>query len=137
MQLSNTAKYAIKILSYMAKQEHDYLSKSKELASTLDIPYKFLTKIMTALVKGDFIISVRGREGGFKLNAPATSITILDILNYLGELADFHTCILGKGLCNPKEKCMLHDEWANPRRMIKEMFASTSIDKINSADFKL
>jgi len=137
MQLSNTSKYAIRILSYMARQEREYVHKSNELAQSLDISYKFLTKIMTELVKGEFILSIRGREGGFQLNHPASSITILDILKHFQELTDFHTCILGNGACNPHKKCILHDKWASPRQEIKNMFATTTIDIVNSGDFKL
>ena len=121
----------------MARQDSEYLYKSNELAKTLDISYKFLTKIMTELVKGKFVLSIRGREGGFKLNNPAASITVLDILKHFQALTDFHTCILGNGACDPNNKCILHDKWAAPRKDIRKMFATTTIDIVKSEDFKL
>ena len=89
MQLSNTSKYAIRILSYITKNEDKKLQNAKELSEILEIPYKFLTKIMTDLVKKEFILSIRGREGGYKLARSASSISVLDILNAFNELTHY------------------------------------------------
>lgn len=136
MQLSNTSKYAIRILSYIAKNEDKKLQNAKELSEILEIPYKFLTKIMTDLVKKEFILSIRGREGGYKLARSASSISVLDILNAFNELTHYSECILGSQTCNPQKKCILHDQWAKPRAMIKQMFSETTLEKIEGEDFK-
>ena len=137
MQLSNTSKYAIRILSYIAKNEDKKLQNAKELSEILEIPYKFLTKIMTDLVKKEFILSIRGREGGYKLARSASSISVLDILNAFNELIHYNECILGSQTCNSQKKCILHDQWAKPRAMIKQMFSETTLEKIEGEDFKI
>ena len=137
MQLSNTSKYAVRILSYIANTKDEKLQHAKELSEILEIPYKFMTKIMTELVKSEFIISVRGREGGYKLAREASSITILEILNSFNELTHYHECILGSGACNPSKKCILHDKWAEPKHLIKKMFQETTLHNVNIEDFKL
>jgi len=66
MQLSATSQYAIRILVYMAGQKDSQSINAAELAETLLIPYKFLAKIMTSLVKVGLVESIRGKEGGYK-----------------------------------------------------------------------
>ena len=137
MQLLHSSKYAIRILSYIANHDEQQLCNAKELSETLIIPYKFLTKIMMKLVKADFIISIRGREGGYKLSRPASSITIIEILNHFNEYPEYEQCILGIGSCNAKNKCALHDQWVKPKSMIKKMFENTTLEDIDSDTFKL
>jgi len=137
MQLSNTSKYAVRILSFIANIKGEKLQNSKDISEQLEIPYKFLTKIMTELVKLGFVISVRGREGGFKLAREASEITILEILQGFNELTHYNDCILGIGRCNPHNKCILHDKWAEPKKMIKKMFQETTLLNVEVADFKI
>ncbi|QSZ42800.1 Rrf2 family transcriptional regulator [Sulfurimonas aquatica] len=136
MQLHKTSQYAIRILSYIANSS-DTLLSAKVLSETLDISYKYLTKIMTELVNGGFILSIRGREGGYKLVKSASEITILEILNYFKELEEYNECILGTGFCNPNNKCILHDQWLEPKGLITKMFAETTLDNFDSEHFKI
>jgi Rrf2 family protein len=137
MQLLNSSKYAIRILGYIANHESQQLCNAKELSEALTIPYKFLTKIMMKLVKADLVISIRGREGGYKLSKPASDITIIEILNHFNEFPEDQQCILGIGACNTKNKCALHDQWIKPKSMINKMFENTTLEDIDSDNFKL
>ena len=137
MQLLNSSKYAVRILGYIANHETQKLCNAKELSEALSIPYKFLTKIMMKLVKVDLIISIRGREGGYKLSKPASDITIIEILNHFNEFSVDKECLLGIGLCDSKKKCALHDQWVKPKNMIKKMFVTTTLADIKGENFKL
>ncbi len=137
MQLLNSSKYAIRILGYIANHKGEQLCNAKELSEALDIPYKFLTKIMMKLVNADLILSIRGREGGYKLSKPASSIAIIEVLNHFNEFPDDQQCILGIGLCDSKKKCALHDQWVQPKNMIKKMFENTTLEDIDSDSFKI
>lgn len=130
MQLHNTTQYAIRILSYLTQQENDHLLSAKEIAEKLNIPYKFLTKIMGELTKAEFIKSIRGREGGYELNKPASKINISDILNIFNDSLHEEQCILGIGFCDSKNKCALHDQWTQPKSLIEEMFNNTTLEEI-------
>ena len=139
MELNNTSQYAIRILSFIANNGNDRLISAKELSEKLDIPYKFLTKIMTDLVKLEFVISIRGREGGFKLAREASLISVMNILNAFNEFVEHERCILGIDNCagsTKKKKCILHDKWVKPKSMIIKMYEETTIENIEGSDFK-
>ena len=137
MQLTNTSKYAIRILNYIANNSNNNLLNAKELSEELDIPYKFLTKIITELVKGGFIISIRGRKGGNKLSRNATEITIMEVLNAFNEFKSYNECVLGIGKCDQVKKCALHDQWLEPKHIIEKIFKNTSIKDLDGKNFKI
>ena len=137
MQLNNTSQYIIRILSYIANDKSKSLHSAKKLSEILDIPYKFLTKIMTDLVKQKFVISLQGREGGFKLAREASQITVADILDSFNDSIDDQQCILGIGKCDGTNKCGLHDQWVEPKQLIQNMFNNTTLENLNASDIKI
>jgi len=137
MQLSNTSKYAIRILTYMADNKDTKLINATELANTLQIPYKFLTKIMTELVKEGLISSIRGREGGYTFKKEISQITVEDILKIFNDEIKEEQCILGIGLCNGQDKCALHDQWLDSKEVLQKMFRESSLDSIAGQGTKI
>ena len=137
MQLSNTSQYAIRILAYMADKKDSTLMNATQLAESLFIPYKFLTKIMTELVKADLVESIRGREGGFKLKKKSTEIMVNDILDLFNDSIKDEQCVLGIGFCNGLCKCALHDQWMEPKLLMQRMFRESSLEDIAGRGCKI
>lgn len=136
MVLQNTTQYTIRILNYLANESDNKLVSAKTLSQKLNIPYKFLTKIMTNLVKDEFVISIRGREGGFKLSRPADEINLAQVLDAASDKLEDKGCILGIGLCSDQKKCTLHDQWTKPKKLIQKMFENTTLDQLKGDEFK-
>ena len=136
MQLSNTSQYAIRILAYMADKKDSQLNAT-QLAEILYIPYKFLTKIMTELVKVDLVESIRGREGGFKLKKKSSDIMVSDILDLFNDSIKDEQCVLGIGFCNGMCKCALHDQWMEPKLLLQKMFRESSLEDIAGRGCKI
>ena len=136
MQLSNTSQYAIRILAYMADKKDSQLNAT-QLAEILFIPYKFLTKIMTDLVKVDLVESIRGREGGFKLKKKSSDIMVGDILDVFNDSIKDEQCVLGIGFCNGLCKCALHDQWMEPKLLLQKMFRESSLEDIAGRGCKI
>jgi len=130
MKLSNSSQYAIRILSFMAIQEDNKLLNATQLAQTLQIPYKFLTKIMTEVVKSGLIVSIRGREGGYKFEKPSSEIIISEILDIFNDAIKDEQCVLGIGFCNGMCKCALHDQWMEPKLLMQKMFEESTLADI-------
>ena len=136
MQLSNTSQYAIRILAYMADKKDSQLNAT-QLAEILYIPYKFLTKIMTDLVKVDLVESIRGREGGYKLKKKSSDIMVGDILDVFNDSIKDEQCVLGIGFCNDMCKCALHDQWMEPKLLLQKMFRESSLEDIAGRGCKI
>ncbi|SFV54270.1 Rrf2 family transcriptional regulator [hydrothermal vent metagenome] len=137
MKLSNTSQYAVRILSYIANHKEKTLFSATDLSNQLSIPYKFLTKIMTELVKRDLIESIRGRDGGFRLKKDAKEIKVDDILTIFNDSIKDEECILGIGFCNGKCKCALHDQWMEPKLLMQKMFRESNLEDIAGKGCKI
>jgi Rrf2 family protein len=113
------------------------LISASALSEKLDIPYKFLTKIMTTLVKADLIESIRGRDGGFRLKKEANDIKIDEILNLFHDTIKKDECLLGIGQCDTQCRCALHDQWMKPKLLLQKMFRESSLEMISKKATKI
>jgi len=137
MQLSKSSQYAIRILAYMANHKDSKLLNATELSETLLIPYKFLTKIMTEVVKSGLVISIRGRDGGYSFAKPPSEIKVNEILNIFHDSVKEEQCILGIGFCNGMCKCALHDQWMEPKLLLQKMFRESTLEEIAGQGCKI
>jgi len=129
MNFSKTAEYAIRVLSYLDR----YSEKSHSvniLHKKLNLPYKYLTKLMTELVKKGLVRASRGRDGGFSLAKDANEILLYDILEAIGEPLETGRCILGFEKCDSSNPCALHDKWSQPKKMIEDMLTTTTLKSL-------
>jgi len=121
----------------MANKEDSQLVNATELADALLMSYKFLTKIMTDLVKADMVESIRGRDGGYKLKKKSTEITVDDVLKLFNDSIEDEHCILGIGFCNGMCKCAMHDQWMEPKLLMQRMFRESSLKDIAGQGCKI
>jgi Rrf2 family protein len=137
MQLSKSSQYAIRILTYMTKYQDLQLLKATDLSEALSIPYKFLTKIMTEIVKSGLVISTRGREGGYSFAKPPSEIIISEILDIFHDAIRDEQCVLGIGFCDNVCKCALHDQWMEPKLLLQKMFRESTLEAIAQQGSKI
>ncbi len=77
--LSQKAKYALKALLYLAKQEDGQISRTIEIAEGASIPKKFLEQILLDLKRARFVSSKQGKMGGYYLVRSKDEITLSEI----------------------------------------------------------
>ncbi|OPX27745.1 MAG: hypothetical protein B1H07_00865 [Campylobacteraceae bacterium 4484_166] len=125
MQLSTTTKYAIRILGMMAKNSADKFT-AKQLSADLDIPYKYLTKIVTKLTKSDILSTTRGKYGGVYISKDIKDIKIIDIVIVFDDIND-KRCVIADIKCDFEKKCIVHEKWEKPRCAIDNFFTKTTL----------
>ncbi|MBD3799473.1 Rrf2 family transcriptional regulator [Sulfuricurvum sp.] len=130
MYFSKTTEYAIRVLSYLDRY-NDSTHSVNHLHQELGLPYKYLTRVVTDLVKKGLIVSMRGREGGVTLAKKAEDIRLCDILDAMGEPLEPNRCILGFEKCDAANPCALHDQWVAPKNMIETMLTETTLASLS------
>lgn len=103
MYITQHTDYAFRVLIYTAvnTQDNQQLVNIATIAETYQISKSHLMKVVTALVKGGFLDSVRGKGGGLRLAKMPSEIKLGDIVRYLEPLAivecmtDHNQCALG------------------------------------------
>lgn len=127
--LSNTAKYAIRAVLYVAMNGNEGEKIGiKKISSDLKIPSPFLGKIMQSLAKHKLLSSTKGPHGGFGLGKKADSITLMDIVEVVDGNDNFYDCIIGLESCKVEEKhCPIHSRYAEIRAQLREFFENKTI----------
>ncbi len=132
MQFSKTSEYAIRILTYMAHDQSKTYS-ANHLHKSLDLPYKYVTKLMTQLTKKKLTIMIRGRDGGFQIKEKLSSISVKDILSAIDENMDFDRCILGFPNCSEKSPCSMHNYWKGNKKSLNNMVNNVSLEDLKNS----
>ena len=130
MKLSTTAQYALRVLSFMAVSEEKNFS-TKKLSEELDIPYKYLTRIITNLVNANLLQSTLGRGGGISFLKKLNQIKVIDVLQAIDD-TDREDCVIGMGKCTQEKKCIVHDKWKSVKCNIERDFFDLTLDEFNN-----
>ena len=130
--LTKTSEYALRSLMYIALQtgNGDQKVGIKEIAQELELPMHFTGKILQDLVRKGLIASAKGPHGGFFLNHPASSITIMDVIREIDGTEAFKRCGLGLKHCSETHPCPLHNQFKVYRDGLAHFFATKTIQDL-------
>lgn len=86
--LSQKTRYTIRALQHLADKWQQGPIRLDAIAEAQNIPRKFLTVLLSEMVREGVVISHRGREGGYELALPPVDIRYGDIIRLTrGSLA--------------------------------------------------
>ncbi len=131
MNLSKTSKYAFRILVHMAKDEKALYS-AHQLHKDIDVPERYLRRLLTDLSKSGFIKSTQGRQGGFTFARDISKITLLQIVKAVDGLESLNECILGYETCQFNYSCPMHDVWEETKLKVINTLSKTSLKDIHN-----
>lgn len=129
--LSNTSKYALRAVIYLAiNSSKGEKIGIKKISSDLDVPTPFLGKILQTLAKHRLLASTKGPNGGFGLGMSADEIHLMDVVEIVDGQDSFHKCAIGVKYCSEqKNPCALHSRYAKLRDDMKELFQTETVEQ--------
>jgi Rrf2 family protein len=80
MKLSRTACYAIRAVTYIARQGDEAPIVGHEAAKELQLSGSFLLRILVAMSRAGLLRSIKGPNGGYRLARPVEEISLLDVV---------------------------------------------------------
>ena len=106
MMISTKGRYALSTLIDIAKNQDENAPVSiKEMAERQGISLKYLEQIISLMVKGKLLKSVRGAKGGYLLSRDAKEILVGEILDAAeGTLAPVD-CVRDGANCEKSASC--------------------------------
>ena len=111
MRFSRSTTYGLRALGNLLLAGADNSSRVKSLkiiAEEENISLKFLEKLFSQLKKAGIVNSVRGVNGGYYLEEGAKKISLLKVLEALGENMAVFGCVAGtngKVRCSHSQNC--------------------------------
>jgi Rrf2 family iron-sulfur cluster assembly transcriptional regulator len=126
--VSQTARYALHILGFLAGRSGEMVS-GDEIAATTGIPANYLSKILNQLRKAGMVESRKGWGGGFRLEPAAAARPIRDVLAAIDGVASTERsdCVFGLPECDPDHPCPLHGYWEQIRSTFDEMLSTNMV----------
>lgn len=131
--LSNTCKYAVRALIYLAKFSHEEkMIGIKKISEDLKLSSPFLGKILQNLVKQKLLVSTKGPNGGFALAKPSGEITLWDIVTRVDGEEFFTNCLIRLEPCrthdSSKPLCPVHKQYDKLRNEIANFYQGTTLE---------
>lgn len=134
--LSKGAKYALKTLIYLHKNEVNGPISAKEIAANEKIPFKFLEKILRELRQHRILKSKRGAEGGYSFFKLPETIRVVDIMRIIDGPVALLPCVSENFYekcdeCFDEDSCHLHRLFSELRDHMLPILEKTIVDLTN------
>jgi Rrf2 family protein len=135
--LTNTGKYGLKAMVYLAGLEPDEIAQVPAIAESNGIPKKFLDQILSELRKAGLVYSKKGKAGGYALAKPAGGISVGQIVRVLdGPFAPIRcssvTAYRACGDCGDEESCPVRLIMAEARNALSAVLDSRSLEEMRA-----
>jgi len=105
--------YAIRALLCLARREAGSVTSTTVLAEEMEIPYRFLRRILLKLGEAGLVISQRGKQGGLRLARPAEQVSLLDAVRAVDPtVLTLNVCLTDPAECGRSSHCVVHAELA-------------------------
>ena len=137
MKISTKGTYSIRIMAEIAKTETDKLATVSYLSEKTNISEKYLEKIINKLLKSELLISFRGANGGYKLNKPASEITVKQILSATEGNMKSVSCIDEGKNCDMASKCLTINLWAGLTKVVDDYLKSITLEDVINKKIKV
>lgn len=127
MLFSRSAEYAIRAMTFLARQPSGKLTGAREISAAEQIPMPFLWKILQNLARRKLIRSFKGLRGGYELARPANRITLAAIVLATDGSGVTENCVLGLPQCGEVNPCPLHTTWKEIRTKMAAMLEQNTL----------
>lgn len=123
---SQTMIYALQALPAIP-DPGEGLAQISKISGSTGIPRPYLSKLMTCLTHGGFILAKRGIGGGISLGHPAKEIYLWDLQKFLEHTDEDPPCPLGLMGCAEAKPCSLCCFWRGEWERFKALMKTTTI----------
>lgn len=142
MKLSTKTKYALSALLsiYMANEEKRKKLKNNEetqccvslscISRYTNLPSSYLEQLFIKLKKANLISSTKGNLGGYVLTKDIKEISILDVMNAVGEKIEIGSQNSKGAVC-----CPTHLVWNNLASTLQNYFKMFTLKDIISGNY--
>ncbi|MGB4594568.1 MAG: Rrf2 family transcriptional regulator [Anaerolineaceae bacterium] len=130
LQLTNQADYATRAMFCLAKNGHDRLVPSNEIAEKMNISPMFLSRINSLLSLAGLINTRRGARGGISLAKEPSEISLYDVIAAVDGPVVLRHCHSDPGACERREECEIRPVWDGINDMLVEKLKSISLQDL-------
>ncbi len=126
LRVSRLADYATVVMTCIAAHPDDVLSTA-QIADEARLELPTVSKLLKSLGHAGLVESFRGVNGGYRLAAPAESITLAQIVEALEGPIGMTECSLAEGQCDREAQCGVRGNWQRINSVVDNALRAVSL----------
>jgi Rrf2 family protein len=130
LELTRRGDYAVRAMLALARAEGNGLMSARRIAEAMGIPVRFLPQVLGDLQRAGLVGASPGRSGGYRLARPASSISLLDVIEAVEGDSRRQTCVLRGGPCGRDGTCDVHEVFFQGQDALLAHFARSMLSDI-------
>lgn len=135
MKISTKGRYAIRLMIDLAEHNNGEYITLMDIAERQEISEKYLEAIVSILCKGNLLLSLRGKGGGYKLAKNPENYTIYSILRLTEGSLSPVSCLEGEvNTCRRAAHCRTLQMWEDFNNLIYNFFEGITIANLMKED---
>jgi Rrf2 family protein len=129
--------YALRGLVYIKLQNlKDRRPGTSEVAKEIEAPPFYTAKILQRLVRAGFLISIKGKGGGFFFDPDKSDLPLVKLISATEGDKSFSGCGFGLKHCDSENPCPLHAKYASIRESINKLISEESVQSLAEKVYK-
>lgn len=128
MRITTKGRYGLRAVIRLAQNDTGKPLAIRKIAEDEELSSEFLEQIFFKLKRSGIISSTRGAGGGFDLTRPPEKISVLEILEAVGEDINLSPCSDGEGHgCIREPECSTAVIWQEGTNLIRTFFSKVTL----------
>lgn len=130
--------YALRGLTYIQLQNYQNRRPGViEIAKKIDAPPYYIAKILQRMVKLGFVLSLKGKNGGFYFEKDKAKLPLKNIIIAIEGEKLMTDCGFGLNKCDQQKPCPLHNQYRPIREAINTLVSNETIQSLAKKYSKL
>jgi Rrf2 family protein len=130
MKLSTRGRYATRALLDLALHQGEEPVFLKDIARRQQISLKYLDHLITPLIAGGVVRTIRGPKGGVSLARPPEEIRLSEIIKLAEGSIVPVACVDDPAICSRSGICATRDIWIELKGAINGVFESKTLQDL-------
>jgi len=128
IRLGKLTDYAIVVMAQLAREGESASRSASFLADKTGLPEPTVAKVLKILSKDSLVTSVRGAQGGYKLERSPATLTIREIIESMEGPIAITSCIEGTSdHCQMETRCATKGKWDPVNRAIRDALSDITL----------
>jgi FeS assembly SUF system regulator len=130
LRISKLADYGTVVMVYLAKRSQQ-LCNARDIALHTHLTVPTVSKLLKRLTAAGLLSSARGVTGGYRLQRPATDISVAEIIYALDEYRGLTECSLQPNECSLQGVCHIQGNWRLISQAIESALNGVSLEALS------
>lgn len=135
MKFSTKGRYALRVIIDLAEHNSGKYIPLTDIAARQEISEKYLESIVSVLSKNNYVDSLRGKGGGYRLNRSPDEYTVGSIIKLIeGSLAPVACLEDNAKPCERASECRTIGMWTGLQKLINDYLEGITVGDLIRED---